>query len=297
MITVTSPEDFERGLFGEKSLSSKDSLHGEDDLGAEGVLHGAFILYKEWGQTPLETLEAYRQTLLEKCQTDDLATLRKRLVEMPMTYAGRLDPVAEGALLVLVGDETKNKDQYLGLDKEYEIEVLLGLKTDSGDIFGVLENETKESENFAEEKIKEIVQSFKGKHLFEYPVYSSKTVQGKPLFQWKNEGRIGEIEIPKKNIEIYNIDLHDVYEISIKEVSKKVQEALEKVHGDFRFKEIAESWKIFQQKNLGCNFKVLKITCQCSSGTYMRVLAEKIGEKLDASALAYSIKRTKFIFS
>ncbi len=291
MITVTSPEDFERGLFGEKSLSCKDSLHGE------GGLYGAFILHKEWGQTPLETLEVYRQTLLEKCQTDDLARLREKLAEMPMTYAGRLDPAAEGVLLVLIGDETKNKDQYLGLNKEYEIEVLLGLKTDSGDIFGVLENEIKEGENFAEEKIKEIVQSFKGKHLFEYPVYSSKTVQGKPLFQWKNEGRIGEIEIPKKNIEIYNIELHDVYEISIKEVSKKVQEALEKVHGDFRFKEIAESWKIFQQKNLGCNFKVLKITCQCSSGTYMRVLAEKIGKKLGTPALAYSIKRTKFIFS
>jgi tRNA pseudouridine55 synthase len=34
-------------------------------------------------------------------------------------YAGRLDPMAEGLLLLLVGDNNKTKEQYEQLDKEY----------------------------------------------------------------------------------------------------------------------------------------------------------------------------------
>jgi len=53
-----------------------------------------------------------------------------------MTYAGRLDPLAEGLLLVLTGEECKNKEKYLGLDKEYEVDVLFGFATDTYDILG-----------------------------------------------------------------------------------------------------------------------------------------------------------------
>ena len=53
-----------------------------------------------------------------------------------MTYAGRLDPMASGVLLVLAGEETKNKDKYLGLDKEYDFEILFGFATDTYDILG-----------------------------------------------------------------------------------------------------------------------------------------------------------------
>lgn len=289
MITVTSPEEFERGLFGDKSVA------GPSRRVQPGALNGAFILYKEWGQTPLETMEAYRQMLLTKCQTEDSW---RSIADVPMTYAGRLDPVAEGSLIVLTGEETKHKDQYLWLDKEYEIEVLLGLGTDSGDIFGVLErieSNQVDAQAIDNTKIQEVVLSFRGKHTFPYPAYSSKTVQGKPLFQWKNEGKICEIEIPTKDVEIYDIELHKVNEISIKEISKKIEDALEKVHGDFRFEKIKESWN-FTDGKFSEKYKVLHIRCQCSSGTYMRVLANEIGKKLSVPALAYHIKRTKFIF-
>ena len=56
------------------------------------------LLYKELGQTPLECILEYKKNTGE---------------ERPMTYAGRLDPMAQGLLLCLVGEECKNKDQYL----------------------------------------------------------------------------------------------------------------------------------------------------------------------------------------
>jgi tRNA U55 pseudouridine synthase TruB len=45
-------------------------------------------LYKNVGETPLECLERFR---VENSEYKDV----------PMTYAGRLDPMAEGVLIVL----------------------------------------------------------------------------------------------------------------------------------------------------------------------------------------------------
>ena len=76
------------------------------------------IAYKNIGETPLECLERHRK---ERSIDKDI----------PMTYAGRLDPMAEGLMILLVGEECKNKDKYLGLDKTYEFKILVGFSTDT----------------------------------------------------------------------------------------------------------------------------------------------------------------------
>lgn len=250
-----------------------------DDL-ACGLLNGVLPVYKEWGDTPLQTLEKLRvqYPVLEK------ATL---------SYAGRLDPLAEGLMLVLVGEANKEREKYLGLSKRYEVEVLFGIGTDSGDIFGI-PNISAQGGIDSLKNFEITLNSFLGKHHFDYPLYSSKTVQGKPLHQWVNEGRVGEIEIPKTDVEIFSIKNLGTREIHFKEILEKVQKAVNTVKGDFRFEEIESSWKSIQDKFQDNKaFLILKIECDCSSGTYMRTLAEEIGKKCQTGALAYSIKRTK----
>lgn len=88
----------------------------------------AITTYKALGQTPLECLE-------------ELRVSRPDLADLPLTYAGRLDPLACGLLIVLAGEECKNKDQYLGLDKTYEFEMLVGFATDTYDLLGVVTSE------------------------------------------------------------------------------------------------------------------------------------------------------------
>ena len=83
------------------------------------------IVEKSVGETPLQALEAFRE--------------RERLGGIPLTYAGRLDPMASGKLLILIGDECKKRDTYTGLDKRYRFEVLFGARTDTGDILGITE--------------------------------------------------------------------------------------------------------------------------------------------------------------
>jgi tRNA pseudouridine55 synthase len=242
---------------------------------ARGLIDGLFLTYKQWGETPLETLERVRME-------------NPNLKSVPLSYAGRLDPLAEGVLLVLCGEANKARNEYLGMDKEYECEILFGIKTDSGDLLGLI-SEIKEGE-VNEVIIKESLSTLLGKQSFPYPVFSSKTVNGKPLFSWFKEGKIHEIEIPKTDVEIRNIEMTSLTSVNASDVLQKITKAVELIKGDFRQSEILEKYtKCLSTQR----FTVAKIRVTCTSGTYMRTLAEMIGEKCGMPALAYSIKRTK----
>ncbi len=92
-------------------------------------------IYKKKGETPLECIGNLKK------QDENLKLLS-------MTYAGRLDPLAEGVLLILVGDEVNNKNEYLKLPKEYEVDILFGFGTDTYDLMGKI-IETKEFFDFS----------------------------------------------------------------------------------------------------------------------------------------------------
>ena len=86
------------------------------------------LVEKEIGQTPLEVVTRYKQEHPEYANT-------------PIAYAGRLDPMAHGQLLLLVGEACKERDKYLGLDKEYVFEILLGFDSDTHDILGLVNSQ------------------------------------------------------------------------------------------------------------------------------------------------------------
>ncbi len=240
-------------------------------------------LYKQVGETPLECLNRFKFENTE-------------YVDMPLTYAGRLDPMAEGLLLVLAGEEAKKKEDYLGLDKEYEFEILFGFSTDSHDLLGKISDQA-EALPTAEDlrlKIEEILNYFNKKFLQAYPAYSSRTVQGKPLWQWQREGRIHEIEIPTKEVEIYSVQMIDEkYLLKKEDLLKEILERISLVKGDFRQEDIKEDWINKLDNSSLSNFCIFKFKISCSSGTYIRVLADKIGKEIDIPACVYSIKRTR----
>lgn len=243
---------------------------------------------KSVGETPLVALERLRT---EKGIPKDI----------PLAYAGRLDPMASGKLLILVGDTCKIQERYHSLDKEYEFEILLGTHSDSGDVLG---NVTYSDGNVAhEESIKTIVRSLVGPITLPYPHYSSKTVQGKPLHTWALEGRLGEIEIPTKKSTIHKLTYLGKRVVTSDELYKNVTEKIETIPpvtderkalgADFRRDDVRAGWNRLYAENKDTEFTILCFRCVASSGTYMRTLAELIGEKLGTQALAYSIHRTK----
>ncbi len=242
---------------------------------------------KRVGETPLLTTERLR---LERGISK----------ETPLAYAGRLDPMASGKLLVLIGDECKVQEKYHAFDKEYRVEILLGVSSDTGDVLGLLRTCTLNV--CTVEEAKEVLASYVGNISLPYPHFSSKTVAGKPLHTWTLEKRLDEIEIPVKESRIHKLTFDGLRTVSKEEVLTTVRAKIETISevtdpkkalgADFRREDVRKSWDEFE-KNGNEAYQIFSFTCTASSGTYMRSLAEEIGKKLDTCGLAYSIHRTK----
>lgn len=239
-------------------------------------------LYKKVGETPLECLNRYRSTHPE-------------LDSVSMTYLGRLDPMAEGVLLTLAGDSPSVlREKTLNLPKEYEFECLWGIETDTYDTLGKI-TKTRQPGRLTslEGEIEEVAQRCVGKRMQTYPTYSSKTVLGKPLFMWAREGKIGQIEIPTREVEIYSIRVINHKTISAHDLLRNIKNKTSLVKGDFRQEEILNLWKKTLSDKGEDSFVVTKIKTSVSSGTYIRSLVHEMGKTLGYEGTTLSIKRTR----
>jgi tRNA pseudouridine55 synthase len=236
------------------------------------------ILNKKEGKTPLETLEDFRLR-------------HKKYKNSSMTYAGRLDPMASGVLIILVDEEIKNKEEYLNLNKEYKFEILFGFSTDSYDILGkVLENKNfLKNKKDLEKIILNNLKFFTGNFTQEYPIYSSKTVNGRQLFTYARMNE--EVEVPKREVSVQELKLLKIKKISGSKLLAEIQKRVKKVSGDFRQEEILKIWK--KEIKLREKYFIASFKTKCSSGTYVRSIANSLGNKAQIPALAYKIKRTK----
>lgn len=242
-------------------------------------------VYKKVGQTPLQLLDELREDNFD-------------LRDETLSYAGRLDPIAKGKMLILVGKkENQNREKYLNYDKTYEAHILFGFNTDTLDVMGMIEKhgDGKDLVNSVELKI--VLKEIKKLKEIKYPNYSSKTVLGKPLFQWEREGRINEIIIPKRSIKIKKVKLLETLEIKGDELFQYLENTIKKVNGDFRQKQILTKWhNTLTNINMDHStliFKVAKVKFKVSSGTYIRSLVNEISKKMNVPATLLGLNRTK----
>lgn len=248
------------------------------------------VLEKNVGETPLSAAERWRAT-------------RPDLTGIPLSYAGRLDPMASGKLIVLIGEECKKQTEYHDLDKEYEFSVLFGISSDTGDVLGRL-LPTKEQEVITEETLRAIAASLIGELTFPFPLFSAKTVNGKPLHMWTLEGRLNEIEIPTRTSTIYELELTKIEEKPRQEIAAT---ALQKINtippvtderkalgNDFRRTDIRADWQdVASDYSLPPTYTIAHFRCIASSGAYMRTLAELIAKEAGTKGLAWHIHRNK----
>ena len=135
--------------------------------------------------------------------------LRKVLHTKKIGHTGTLDPNATGVMIVLFDKSTK-ANQFLATDrKEYETRVLLGKETDTLDIDGKVLGEYK-YEVPDENTLKKALNAFKGRSVQEVPITSAVSVDGKRLYQYQKEGK--EVELPKREIEVFSVELLNIYE-------------------------------------------------------------------------------------
>ncbi|MGI6715887.1 MAG: tRNA pseudouridine(55) synthase TruB [Eubacteriales bacterium] len=157
---------------------------------AEFDINGIIIINKNAGVTSHTALNMTRQ--LFDCQKAG--------------HCGTLDPNARGVLPVMLGNAVKASEFLTEHNKSYVAELILGIKTDSGDITGnVIEKSTLPLPSF--EEIKKAVKSFEGGYDQIPPMYSALKVNGKKLVDIARKGQ--EVERNPRRVDIYSIDLNE----------------------------------------------------------------------------------------
>ena len=233
------------------------------------------VAYKPIGKTPLEIINILKRY--------------HEYSKTKMSYAGRLDPMAHGLMIILKDDECYKQHLYHNFSKTYEFKILFGISTDTFDILGKITNNI--NFNFNIDSLYTIINSIVGKQLQHYPPYSSARVNGHPLWYYAKNNLLNTITIPSKEIEIFKINILKIDTINSTNLKDIVESNISKLdsNSNFRQKEILEKWSTI----LNIDYKIITITSDVSCGTYIRSICNLIGEQLKTPALALDIYRSK----
>lgn len=149
---------------------------------------------------------------------DVVNIVRKYLNEKKVGHTGTLDPNATGVLPVLIGKATKLSKYLIEHNKEYIVMAELGKLTNTGDTEGDIIKEDLEIEekihNLNNEKIIEILNSFKGEQSQVPPIYSAIKIKGKKAYEYARSGQ--DIKIEPRKIKIFDIELLNFKDKEIK---------------------------------------------------------------------------------
>jgi tRNA pseudouridine55 synthase len=143
---------------------------------------------------------------------DVVGMLRRVLGTREVGHTGTLDPIATGALVMLVGEATKLAAYLTTTDKIYETTLRLGASTDSLDADGV-QGETAPVPALDLETVRRATVPFLGETDQQVPAISAVKVGGKALHKTARKGR--EVAAPVRRVTAHSIDVLALREAEI----------------------------------------------------------------------------------
>ncbi|MBR6403434.1 MAG: tRNA pseudouridine(55) synthase TruB [Eubacterium sp.] len=181
---------------------------------------------------------------------DVVAKLRGVFGQKKIGHTGTLDPMAEGVLIVCLGQATKLSDMILTSRKSYIATMKLGIVTTTDDTTGEVKKSCDAAKleklfsdrDILEKNILELLDSFHGKSMQIPPMYSAIKVNGKKLYEYARAGI--EIEREPRPVEIFRLEL----------------------------------------KGINSETREISFAVECSKGTYIRSLIRDMGERLETGA-------------
>lgn len=144
---------------------------------------------------------------------DVVDAVRKAAGIRRVGHAGTLDPFASGLLLLLLGPATRLSEYFLGMDKEYDATVHLGVETRSHDRDGEVVSEVSGWRELGADELEVALAGFRGRISQQPPVYSAKKVRGESAHRRVRRGETVELEAVE--VEVYDLR---VLEIDLPEV-------------------------------------------------------------------------------
>ncbi|HEV2707646.1 MAG TPA: tRNA pseudouridine(55) synthase TruB [Pyrinomonadaceae bacterium] len=200
---------------------------------------------------------------------DVVARARRLLRERRIGHTGTLDPFATGVLVLLVGRATRLAQFLAGDFKEYEAVIRLGYATETGDLTGARRTRPAEAELTAAEncshldaaRIEAALSGLRGRIEQTPPMYSAKKIGGRKLYELARRGE----EVARAAVPVV-VEAFDI-------IARGENDDPLVRHADGT-----------------CDFSA---RVRCSAGTYVRALAESVGEALKTGAHLAALRRTR----
>ena len=123
---------------------------------------------------------------------DVAAKLRGVFHEKRVGHGGTLDPMATGVLPVFWGGAAKAVDMQERADKMYTATMLLGRRTDTGDVTGETLEQAAVPADIGLDAVAAVLPRFTGTQQQVPPMYSAVKVNGQPLYKAARAGKTVE---------------------------------------------------------------------------------------------------------
>lgn len=184
-------------------------------------------------------------------------------------HTGTLDPFATGLLILLSGKMTKKSNEFLKLDKVYEATLKLGYTSTTGDPEGQIRK-------YLIEDRSEVTTENEGAS----PVTTGASDPCPKLstIEFVLNSFIGKITQTPPKFSAIKINGQRAYKLARKGTDFEIP---------------SRQVEIYNIEILNYNYPELKIRVHCSSGTYIRTLAEDIGKALNTGAYLTALRRLK----
>lgn len=191
---------------------------------------------------------------------DVVYKIRRTLNEKKVGHTGTLDPDATGVLVICLGKATKIIQFLEDAHKCYDGTITLGITTDTLDASGNIIN-IADTSNISLERIKRVCEKFIGEIEQIPPMVSALKVDGKRLYNIARQGKT--IDRKPRRVQIYEFEVKELY------YNKEPKSGLQNLFAKFDFR------------------------VKCSKGTYVRALAEDIGNAIGCGAHLSRLVRTE----
>lgn len=253
----------------------------------------------------------------DKSWSKDRIHKKASKLKIKIGHGGTLDPLASGVLVIGIGSGTKKLQYYLGeCNKCYETKALLGLSTTTGDSEGEILTKNK-VDHITPDLVQETVPKFIGDLKQTPPIFSALKMNGKPLYDYAREGKPLPAAIKTRDVKVFDIKLHkddlltknhefSTLQLELDENGNPKEHLLSKnptlndspLYFSNQYLQTCEEkglpkvvGKPLLTETLPEKLPLLHLTCDVSSGTYIRSLISDIGRALQSSAYMVELTR------